>query len=141
MALTAAVSARPVLGVSAAIFRDGRVLLAQRAPGRSLAGLWSLPGGHVEAGERLAEAAAREVREEVGLDVAIGPLAGYVELVGGPHFVILAFVARWQGGEPVANEEVSGLRWADPATLDGLPVTPGLAAIIRDAAQLADDAA
>lgn len=143
MALAAA-PARPVLAVSAAIFRDGRVLLAQRA-GRPLAGRWSLPGGRVEAGERLAEAAAREVREEVGLDIAIGPLAGFIEVVPDapekPHFVVLAFAARWQGGEPVADAtEVAALRWADPATLDGLDVTPGLAPIVAEARRLLADA-
>lgn len=131
---------RPIVGVSAAIFRAGKVLLIQRARG-TLAGTWSLPGGRVEHGERLVEAAAREVREEVGLDIAIGPLAGYAEVIGdgpaGPHFVVLAFAARWRGGEPVATvEEVAALRWADPATLDGLPVTPGLGPIVAEAARL-----
>lgn len=131
---------RPLLGVSAAIFRSGKVLLAQRARG-ALAGAWSLPGGHVEHGERLVEAVAREVREEVALDVEIGPLAGYAEVIGdgpaGPHFVVLAFAARWRGGEPVADAaEVAALRWADPETLDGLPATPGLGPIVREAARL-----
>jgi ADP-ribose pyrophosphatase YjhB (NUDIX family) len=129
-----------VLGVSAAIFRDGRVLLAERAQA-PWAGVWSLPGGKVEPGERLAEAVAREVREEVGLDVAVGPLAGIAEVVpdarsGGRHFVVLAYRAEWTGGEPQTSDEVAALRWADPQTLDGLPVTPGLGPIVREAARL-----
>jgi ADP-ribose pyrophosphatase YjhB (NUDIX family) len=132
--------ARPVLGVSAAIFKDGRVLLAQRA-GAPLAGLWSLPGGKVEPGERLAEAVAREVREEVGIDIAVGPLAGIAEVLpgagtAGRHFVVLAYAAAWRSGVPGASEEVAAVRWADPQTLDGLEATPGLGAIVREAARL-----
>ena len=135
-------SGRPVLGVSAAIFRDGRVLLVQRARAPWV-GTWSLPGGKVEMGERLAETAAREVREEVGLDITVGPLAGIAEIVpdmgtGGRHFVVLAYAAAWRSGEPGTSDEVAAVRWADPLTLDNLPVTPGLGAIVREASRLND---
>src|ERR1700687_853171 len=66
---------RPYLAVSAAIFRDGRVLIVRRARPPAL-GLYTLPGGGVELGETLAEAVIREVREETGLDVEPGALAG-----------------------------------------------------------------
>lgn len=138
--MSPAAAPRPVLGVSAAIFRDGRVLLAQRALA-PWAGAWSLPGGKVEAGERLAEAVAREIREEIGLDIVVGPLAGISEVLPengsqGRHFVVLAYAARWCGGEPVTGDEVAALRWIDPEDLAGIETTPGLGPILREAARL-----
>ena len=62
--------ARPIVGASIAVIRDGRVLLAARA-NEPMRGVWTLPGGKVEAGETLAEAALRELREEVGLEAQV----------------------------------------------------------------------
>src|SRR5262245_46706600 len=102
---------RPLLAASAAVFRDGRVLLAARGPdpGR---GVFTLPGGLVEPGETLAEAARREVLEEMGLTVEIVGFADHREVIErdadgrvARHFVICAFAARWRGGEPVPSEE------------------------------------
>src|SRR5580658_10438409 len=92
---------RPVLAVSAAIIRDGKVLIVRRARPPA-AGVYTLPGGGVEAGETLVEAVRREVREETALDVEPVALAGYREAIGRDdagrverHFVILPFAARW----------------------------------------------
>jgi ADP-ribose pyrophosphatase YjhB (NUDIX family) len=130
---------RPELGVSTAVFRNGRVLLAQRAGG-SLAGLWSLPGGRVEFGERLAEAALRELQEEVQVKAEIVDYAGMVEVMPreGPqfHFLVVAFAARWVSGEPQTGPEASAVIWADPITLDGLPVTDDLHRLVGQAAAL-----
>lgn len=131
---------RPEVGVSTAVFRDGKVLLAQRAVG-SLQGLWSLPGGRVEFGERLTECALRELEEEVQVKAEIVDFAGIVEVMprkAGPpfHFVVLAFAARWVSGEPQTGPEASDVRWADPVTLDDLPVTDDLHRIVRLAAAL-----
>ncbi len=109
---------RPEVGVSTAVFRDGRVLLAQRAVG-ALTGLWSLPGGRVEHGERWREAALRELDEEVGVKADIVDLAGVVEVLPRDermdfHFVVLAFAANWVSGEPQIGPEASDIRWADP---------------------------
>src|ERR1700761_8105482 len=91
---------RPILAASVAIFRDGKVLLGERArsPGQ---GLFSLPGGVVELGETLEEAARREVREETGLEVEISGFVRHNEVVyrdeAGAvprHFVIAVFAAR-----------------------------------------------
>jgi ADP-ribose pyrophosphatase YjhB (NUDIX family) len=130
---------RPFLAVSAAIVRDGQVLVVRRARPPA-EGLFSLPGGMVEIGETLAEAVAREVREETGLEIEPVGLAGFRETIVHDsnarierHFVILPFAARWLAGELKLNEELSEARWLAPAALAGLPTTPGLAEIVAAA--------
>lgn len=136
--------ARPILAVSTAVIRDGRVLVAQRAnaPG---AGLFSLPGGLVEIGETLAEAAARELMEEVGVsadpiglcgarDIIMRDADGRVER----HFVVLSFAARWTAGEGTVSPEAAAIRWIHPEEAPGLPTTEGLAAVLAAALALAE---
>jgi ADP-ribose pyrophosphatase YjhB (NUDIX family) len=130
---------RPFLAASAAIVRDGKVLVVRRAQPPAN-GLFSLPGGVVEAGETLHEAVAREVLEETALTVEPIALAGFRETITRDaegrverHFVILPFAARWIAGEPSLNEELSEWRWVEPAELATLPTTPGLAAIVASA--------
>jgi len=130
---------RPYLAVSAAIIRDGRILIAQRARGPAL-GVWTLPGGVVEAGETLIEALKREVHEETAITVEPIALAGHREVVvrddGGRvsrHFVILCFATRWIAGEPQLNEELAEARWLRPAELNGFKTTDGLAEIVASA--------
>jgi ADP-ribose pyrophosphatase YjhB (NUDIX family) len=132
----------PQLAVSAAIFREGKVLLTRRA--RSPAkGFYSLPGGRVEFGESLHQALAREVREETGLDIAIVGLAGWREVLpaaaGAGHYLIMSFAARWVAREPVLNEELDDYRWIAPdalASLGDLKLTGGLDEVIQSAARL-----
>ena len=130
---------RPILAVSAAIIREERILIVRRgrAPAR---GVYTLPGGGVEAGETLVEAAKREVKEETGLDVAPVALAGHREAIVldrdgrvERHFVILCFAAHWLSGEPVLNEELDDARWLAAAELTGLRTTEGLAEIVAAA--------
>ncbi len=130
---------RPFLAVSAAILRDGKILIVRRARMPALH-LYTLPGGVVEAGETLAEAAAREVREETALEIEPVALAGHREAIVRDaqgrverHFVILCYAARWLSGEPVLNEEIDDARWVDPAELSGLRTTEGLAEIVAAA--------
>jgi 8-oxo-dGTP diphosphatase len=130
---------RPYLAVSAAIVRGGKILVVRRARAPAH-GLFSLPGGVVEAGETLAEAVAREVREETGMAIEPVAFAGFRETIVRDaqgrverHFVILCFAARWCAGEPVLNDELSEARWLDPAELADLPTTPGLAEIVAAA--------
>lgn len=128
---------RPQLAASAAVFRDGKVLIARRGKPPHL---WSLPGGRVEMGETLEEAAAREVLEETGVTCRIAGFAGHREMMlrdaGGAltaHFVIAAFAAHWTGGEARPGEEASEVAWIDPATAASYETTPGLAEIIATA--------
>ncbi|HEU5016476.1 MAG TPA: NUDIX hydrolase [Pseudolabrys sp.] len=130
---------RPFLAVSAAIVRDGQVLVVRRARNPAL-GLYTLPGGAVEAGETLSEAVAREVMEETGLKVDPVGLAGEREVIVRDaegrterHFVILCFAARWLSGEPTLNEELDDARWLNPDKLGGLRTTEGLAEIVAAA--------
>jgi 8-oxo-dGTP diphosphatase len=127
---------RPFVAASAAIIRDGKVLVVRRARAPAH-GVFSLPGGVVEAGETLHEAVAREVLEETSLTIEPVALAGYRETIVRDkddrverHFVILPFAARWIAGEPVLNEELSEWRWVDRDELASLPTTPGLATIV-----------
>ena len=92
---------RPILAVSAAIIRDGRVFIARRARGPAL-GVWTMPGGMVEAGETLSEALTREILEETSMTIEPVALAGHREVVVrdnegrvSRHFVILCFASRW----------------------------------------------
>jgi 8-oxo-dGTP diphosphatase len=133
---------RPILAVSAAIMRGGKVLIVRRAhpPAR---GLYTLPGGGVEVGETLMEAVAREVREETALEIEPVALAGYREAIVRDtegrverHFVILPFASRWISGEPVLNAELSEAMWLEPAAIAGLETTAGLAEIIANAMAL-----
>jgi ADP-ribose pyrophosphatase YjhB (NUDIX family) len=133
------VTRRPQVAVSAAIFRDGKVLLVRRA--RSLGkGFYSLPGGRVEFGESLHEAVAREVDEETGLKIDIVGLAGWREVLpaagGGGHYVIISFAARWRADEPVLNEEHDDFTWRRPTELGDLMLTGGLTEVLEAAERL-----
>jgi 8-oxo-dGTP diphosphatase len=134
---------RPYLAVSAAIFRDGRVLIVRRAKPPSH-GVYTLPGGGVELGETLEAAVIREVSEETGLDIEPLALAGYRQMIvrdtGGKierHFVILPFAARWISGEISLNEELAEASWLLPSELPGLKTTEGLVEIVAASARLA----
>jgi ADP-ribose pyrophosphatase YjhB (NUDIX family) len=126
----------PQLAVSAAIFRDGKVLLVRRA--RSPAkGFYSLPGGRVEFGETLHAALHREVAEETSLMIEIADLAGWREVVpaaaGGGHYLIMSFAARWSAGEVFLNEELDDYRWLAPDAMGELKLTAGLIEVIHSA--------
>jgi 8-oxo-dGTP diphosphatase len=129
----------PQLAVSAAIFRDDKILLVRRA--RSPAnGFYSLPGGRVEFGETLHTALHREVGEETALKIEIAGLAGWREVLpetaGSGHYLIMSFAARWVAGEPVLNDELDDFRWLAPDGLGDLEVTPGLLPVIQSARRL-----
>jgi 8-oxo-dGTP diphosphatase len=130
---------RPQIAVSAAIFRDDKILLVRRA--RSPAkGFYSLPGGRVEFGETLHAALHREVDEETSLKIEIVDLAGWREVVPGPagggHYLIMSFAARWIANEPVLNDELDDFKWLAPDALGDLKLTGGLREVIEAARRL-----
>ncbi|MEJ0012281.1 MAG: NUDIX hydrolase [Bauldia sp.] len=111
---------RPVLGVSTLVVDRGRVLLVKRGK-PPLLGYWSLPGGHVEGGETLAAAAAREVLEETGIAAGDLKQIEIVEIIGdggaAQHVVLVVF--RGHGsGTPVAGDDAAVARWV---ALGGVP--------------------
>lgn len=133
---------RPVLAVSTAVFRDGKVLLAQR--GAKLGhGLWTLPGGRVEPGETLADAAVRELMEEVGVECAVIGVAGALDIIHHDadgvlttHFVVVCHAAEWRAGEAAIGPEARAVGWFDPDILTQEPMTEGLAGMVAAAARM-----
>ena len=131
---------RPFLAVSAAIIRDGKVVIVRRGAGVAT-GVYTLPGGVVETGETVREAVVREVREEVGMTIEPLEPAGYREMIAREadgrvkrHFVILCFAARWIAGEPTPDmTEIAEAEWRFPHEVDGLKTTDGLREIIDSA--------
>ncbi len=135
--------ARPFLAASVACIRDGRVLLATRGK-PPLTELYTLPGGLVEPGETLGEAALRELREETGVEATlIGFLAPVEVIERDPdgrvrlHMVIAAHAARWVAGEGETGPEARDIRWVTQAEIETLPTTPGLGAVLERAFALA----
>lgn len=131
--------ARPALAASVAVIREGRILLAARGKPPS-EGLFSLPGGMVEPGETLAEAALRELREEVGVEAEILGLIAPVEFIERDerglikhHVVIAAHAARWISGEPRTGPEAREIRWITQNDIGRLPLTRGLDTILQQA--------
>lgn len=120
----------PQVAVGVVVVDQGRLLLVQR--GREPAsGLWTLPGGRVEHGEYLVDAARREVLEETGLEVEVGDLLGLFEVVGDTHYVILDFIATARSTEIHAASDASDARWVPLAEVPGLQCTPRLVETLR----------
>ncbi len=133
---------RPFLAVSVAVFRAGRVLIAERMK-PPLTGVFTLPGGMVESGERLEAAALRELQEEAGIEAEILGFTRHVEIIDRDregairfHALVCPFAARWKGGEPMPNDEIGRLLFIDPSDLKNYSVTQGLADIVARAAAL-----
>ena len=132
----------PRPAASAIIFRDDQVLIVERGKG-ALPGTWSLPGGHIEPGEKARDAATRELFEETGLAVT---LEGLVDVHDGifrdaegtlrAHYVLSVFWGRSQEGEPVAATDVRDARFVAVGEVDGYRMTPGAQEIIRRAYKL-----
>ena len=116
---------------------DGRVLLAQRPPGKPMAGLWEFPGGKVHEGETPEDALIRELKEELGIDTAASCLAPFTftsHRYETFHLLMPMYVCRkWQG--TAAPREGQILAWVRPNRFDDYPMPPAdkpLVAMLRD---------
>lgn len=130
----------PLVGVAAAVFDDvGRVLLVQRGrPPR--AGSWGLPGGLLEVGETLVAGVQRELREECGVEIAVGAVAGVFEPITRDaaghveyHYVVVDFWARWVSGEAQAQDDVAAVAWVALDALDAYDLLPESRRVIEQA--------
>jgi 8-oxo-dGTP diphosphatase len=137
---------RPVVGVGAVIAHDDRVVLIKRKY-EPMAGQWSLPGGTLELGESLEAGVAREIREETGLDVEVGPVVevfdrilldaeGRVQY----HFVLVDYMSRPIGGHLLAGSDVDDGVWAAPSDLGQYDLTAKATSVIERALSMMPDA-
>ena len=129
--------AHPVVGVGAVVVRDGRALIVKRAH-EPRKGEWSLPGGLLELGESLQDAARREIKEETHLDVTVGPIIETFDRVHRDdagriryHFVIVDFVCWSDEGEAIPGSDAEACAWATEAELNDYGVNSHAAAVIR----------
>jgi 8-oxo-dGTP diphosphatase len=132
----------PRIGVSACVWRDGKVLLVERGKD-PWKGKWSLPGGGLEFGETVREAAQRELAEETGVAADLAKLVDIDDAImrdaaGRPilHYSIVCFTGLWLRGDAEARDDVTKVKWAALEELDRLDMTPGTADYIRLARQL-----
>jgi len=138
---------RPIVGVGAVIVKDGKVLLVKRRY-EPLAGQWSLPGGTLELGETLAEGVAREMREETGLEVEVGPVIEVFDRIMTDdarriryHFVLVDYLCWPVSGELQASSDVDDAVFVDPGALEPFDLTPKAKSVIERALELDQHAA
>jgi 8-oxo-dGTP diphosphatase len=127
----------PKLGASACVWKDGKVLLVQRA--KPPLGLWSLPGGRVEFGETALAAAERELMEESGITANLTTFIGFYEIIlekPSFHYAIACYGGMWRTGEAHAASDVLDARWVAPAEFDSLDFAPNVREAIARARTL-----
>jgi 8-oxo-dGTP diphosphatase len=130
---------RPIVGVGAIVLDGDRILLVRRA-NEPLKGEWSVPGGAVEVGETLAAAVAREVREETGIDVDVGPIVDVLDRISLDadgrtrfHYVLVDFVCRPTGGTPASGSDADAVAWARVSEMREYGVADGTVRVIEKA--------
>ncbi len=124
----------PQVCVGAVAVDDDRLLLVRRGRGPAQ-GLWSVPGGRVEAGETLAEAVVRELAEETGIEGVCGELLDWVERVGADHhFVILDFLVQVLAPTdvPRPGDDAAEAAWVPLDEVADLALVDGLAELLHD---------
>ena len=131
---------RPVVGVGAVVLDGPRVLLIKRG-NPPLKGQWSLPGGGVEVGETLEQAIAREVLEETGLSIDVGPMVEVLDRISRDaegrvehHFVLVDFVCKPAGGILKSATDAEDAAWVPLADLARYEVAPVTISVIQKAA-------
>jgi ADP-ribose pyrophosphatase YjhB (NUDIX family) len=132
----------PIVGVGAVIVRQGEVLLVRRA-NPPLRGEWSIPGGALELGEKLRDGVAREVIEETGLSVDVGPVLDVFDSIFPDaegrtqyHYVLVDYLCYLRSGTPLAASDASELRWARATELVDLGLRPTTIEVIHKALAL-----
>lgn len=131
----------PFVGVGGVVIQQGKVLLVRRAS-PPLAGEWSIPGGILELGETLPQAARRELLEETGLQVEPGEVLEVFERIERQdgrvryHYVVVDYLCRFLGGELAASSDVSDARWVLAEDLPQYRLTAKAAEVIRKAFQM-----
>ena len=135
--------AQPIVGVGAVIVQSGKVVLVKRRF-EPLAGQWSLPGGRLELGETLEAGLAREMLEETGLDVQVGPVVDVFdrilldpELRVRYHYVLIDFLCRPVRGSLAHGSDVAAAELVDPADLGRYRLTPKATSVIEKALEVA----
>ena len=125
-----------MVGVGAVVVRGDRALIVRRAH-EPRKGEWSLPGGLLDLGESLADAARREVKEETGLEVELGPVIETFDRVHRDsegriryHFVIVDFVCWSRTGEAVAGSDAEAVEWVTADEIDRFGVNAHAKAVI-----------
>ena len=129
----------PIAAVLAVVIRNGQMLLVQRAnpPDR---GCWSFPGGKIEPGEAILDAAIRELREETGVEAEPLRVFTAVDVIAYSasnrlrhHFVLIAVLCRWMEREPVAADDALDARWfsRDALGQDDLPLSANVIEVAR----------
>ena len=125
-----------MVGVGAVVVRDGKALVIKRAH-EPRKGEWSLPGGLLELGESLQDAARREIKEETSLDIEVGPVIETFDRVHRDdqgkiryHFVIVDFVCWVNGGEAVPGSDAEGVAWVTADEIDDYKINAHAKAVI-----------
>jgi mutator protein MutT len=133
---------RPYVGVGAVIVDGGKVLIVKRKYD-PLAGQWSLPGGGVELGETLEDSIVREMREETGLEIEVGPVIEVFDRITRDddgevryHFVLVDYLCWPVGGELHASSDVADARFVDPSELPHYNLTNKANEVIARALEL-----
>ena len=137
---------RPIVGVGAVIVREGQVLIVRRRY-EPLAGRWSLPGGTLELGETLEAGVAREMQEETGLDVEVGPVIEVFDRIllddarrVRYHFVLVDYLCWPTGGDLRAGSDVDTAIFVEPGGLQPYDLTAKARAVIDRGLDLAREA-